>query len=256
MKRPLDCAFGILLCYVIVMSSCVDLKKATYFNNLPDSSKVTLDNIPTPQQKIQVNDLLEVKVGGENEKATAYISQYLGASASSTTGSGIQSMVDIDGNIDLPLINKVKVAGMTRDEAKSVITTSYGTYLKNPIVSVRFLNFRFTVLGEVKAPGYLNTTNEKINLFEAIALAGDMTPYSKRTNVKLVRDDGGKREVITLNFNDKSILNSPYFYINRYDILYVEADKNRYSSDNFSKTSAIVATLLGFTALMFSIFRK
>ena len=235
------------------VAACVDIKKATYFNNLPDSLKVSLNQIQPPQQKIQVNDLLEVKVGGENEKATVYISQYLGGAS---VGSGLQSTVDVDGNIDLPVISKVKVVGLTRDQAKDSIAAAYSAYLKNPIVSVRFLNFRFTVLGEVKTPGYLNTANEKINLFEAIALAGDMTPYSRRDNVKLIRETEGKREVISLNFNDKSILNSPYFYINRSDIIYVEAGKNRYSSENFGKTSTIIATVLGLTALIFSIFRK
>jgi len=252
MKKPFYCAFCIIMLYFFV-AACVDIKKATYFNNLPDSLKVSLNQIQPPQQKIQVNDLLEVKVGGENEKATVYISQYLGGAS---VGSGLQSTVDVDGNIDLPVISKVKVVGLTRDQAKDSIAAAYSAYLKNPIVSVRFLNFRFTVLGEVKTPGYLNTANEKINLFEAIALAGDMTPYSRRDNVKLIRETEGKREVISLNFNDKSILNSPYFYINRSDIIYVEAGKNRYSSENFGKTSTIIATVLGLTALIFSIFRK
>lgn len=254
MKKPFYCAFCILMLYFFV-AACVDIKKATYFNNLPDSLKVSLNQIQPPQQKIQVNDLLEIKVGGENEKATAYINQYLGG-GSAGTGAGIQSTVDVDGNIDLPVINKIKVVGLTRDQAKDTIAAYYGTYLKNPIVSVRFINFRFTVLGEVRAPGYLNSTTEKLNLFEAIALAGDMTPYSRRDNVKLIRETDGKREVISLNFNDKSILNSPYFYINRSDIIYVEAGKNRYSSENFGKTSTIIATVLGLTALIFSIFRK
>ena len=253
MNKPVACALLVGL-YSLLMTACVNLKKATYFNNLGDSSKIPLAQIVPPQQKIQVNDLIEAKVGGENEKATMYINQYLaGANAA---GGGLQSTVDIDGNIELPVIGKLKVSGLTRDEAKKVITEAYSIYLKNPVVSVRFLNFRFTVLGEVKTPGNFNSTNDKVNLFEAIAYAGDMTQYAKREVVKIIRETDSKREVISLDFNDKSILNSPYYYINRSDIIYVESQKGRFFSDNFSRTAAIVGSGSGLLAFLLTILRN
>ncbi|WP_207632768.1 polysaccharide biosynthesis/export family protein [Foetidibacter luteolus] len=253
MNKPTACAYLLILPFLFI-TACVDIKKATYFNNLPDTSRLALNEIKIPQQTIQVNDQIEVRVGGENEKATEYINQYLTGGAGST--GGIQNMVDIDGNIELPLAGKIHIAGLTRDEARDAITKGYAVYLKNPIVSLKFLNFKFTVLGEVKSPGYFNSTNEKINLFEAIAMAGDMTPYSRRDRVKIIRDDNGKREIITLDFNDKNILNSPDYYINRADIIYVEAQKNRFVSENFSKTISVLGAVTGIIALFLAIFRN
>ena len=230
-------------------SSCVSTKSTTYFNNLPDSQRIELSNIVPPQPTIQVNDLLEVKIGGENEKTVQYINQYLGTNTT-------EFIVDVDGNIELPRIGKVKVEGFTRDQAKDTITHVYGEYLQNPIVSIKFGNFRFAVLGEVRSPGYYAVTNEIINLFQAMAQAGDMTPYARRDNVKIIRDNFGKREIIKLDFNDKNILNSPYYYLNRNDIIYVESAGVKSTTENFSRTTALIATLTSIVAIFITIFRK
>ena len=139
--------------------------------------------------------MLTIRVGGENEKSVAYINQFFGGVAGSgTTGTaaGLQSTVDINGYIELPKIGKIKVEGLTRDAARDIIRTAYAEYLKDPIVSVIFGNFKYTILGEVRAPGYYTTPNEKLNVFEAIAQAGDMTPYARKDNVKLIREGIGK----------------------------------------------------------------
>jgi polysaccharide export outer membrane protein len=243
--------------YILFLQACINTKNVTYLNNLPDSLQIQLAKIQPPQQLIQINDVLTVRVGGENEKSVAYINQFFGGAAgSSTTGGGLQSTVDINGYIELPKIGKIKVEGLTRDAAKDTIRAAYAEYLKDPIVNVTFGNFRYTILGEVRTPGYYNTPNEKLNVFEAVAQAGDMTPFAKKSNVKIIREVNGERKIISLNFNDKSILNSPDYYIQRYDVIYVEPEKQRYFSDNFSRTTAIIGAVTSLTAVFIIIFRK
>ncbi len=256
--RKWDTLILFALC-IVCTQACVNTKKVTYFNNLPDSLQIQLAKIQPPQQLIQVNDVLTIRVGGENEKSVAYINQFFGGVAGiGTTGTaaGLQSTVDINGYIELPKVGKIKVEGLTRDAARDIIRTAYAEYLKDPIVSVIFGNFKYTILGEVRAPGYYTTPNEKLNVFEAIAQAGDMTPYAKKDNVKLIREGIGKREIISLNFNDKSILNSNDYYIQRYDVIYVEPKSQRFFSDNFSRTTTILSAATSLVALFVIIFRK
>lgn len=243
----------IVFIYSTFLSSCINTKAVTYFNNLTDSVTVSLNKIDFPNQTIQVNDMLEIKIGGENEKTVEYINQYLGNGSSAN---GIEKIVDVDGNIELPKIGKINVAAKSRDDVQNLITKAYAVYLQNPIVTVRYINFRFAVLGEVKSPGYYTITNEKINIFEAIAQAGDMTQYALRDKVKLIRENNGQREIISLNFIDKNILNSPYYYLNRNDIIYVPPAEAKANSENFTRTATIVATITSLAALLITIFKK
>ncbi len=242
-------AAAIILFVIVVFSSCIDQKKATYFNNLPDSAVVPLQVLQPPQPVLQINDIIDVKLGGENEKTVQYITQYVG-------GAGLQSLIDVQGNAELPKIGKIHVDGLTLQQAEDTITAAYAVYLKDPIVTVSVSNFKFAVLGEVRAPGYYNVTSQKINLFEAIAQAGDMTIYSKRDNVKIIRESNGKREVLTVNFNDKNILNSPYYYINRYDIIYVQSQNIKLSTENFTRTASIITTLAGLITIVLVLFKR
>src|SRR5689334_18309118 len=132
-----------LLCgYVCVMvsgSSCISTKSLQYFNNLPDSTKIQLNSLQPPPFVVQVNDILEINIGGENEKTVQYINQYF------TGGGAMQAAVDIDGNIELPKIGKFKVAGLSKEQVKDTLTNAYKAYLVNPIVNIKFGNFRFSV---------------------------------------------------------------------------------------------------------------
>ena len=119
----------------ILLVSCINSKSITYFNNLPDSLKTDLKSIEIPPQKIQVNDLLAVKVGGDNEKTVAYINQYFGTNQVSAAGTVLQCIVDAAGNIELPVIGKLKVAGLTRDEAAASISKEYSQYIIGAIAS-------------------------------------------------------------------------------------------------------------------------
>jgi polysaccharide export outer membrane protein len=250
---------GLLIIFTICsltslwLSSCVSPKSITYINNLPENNLIELDSLKVPQPVILVNDVLEIKIGGENEKTVQYINQYIGgstASAANTGGSGQQFIVDINGNIDLPKIGKVKLTGLTKDEAKDTLTALFKQILIDPIVSIKFNNFRFSVIGEVKSPGTYMAPGDKVSIFEALAQAGDITNFGRFENVHIIRDINGKRKIIKIDLTNKNILNSEDYYISRYDVIYVQARALKSVTENVSRTSTFIATVASILAII------
>lgn len=235
-----------VICFPVILlsTSCVSTKNVVYFNNLPDSVKIKLDTLAVPAKVIQVNDVLEISVGGENEKTVQYIQSYF------TGESALKIMVDIEGNIELPKIGKLHVAGLSKDSAKVVITNAYKEYLVDPIVRVELTSFRFSVVGEVKTPGVYDVVAEKITIFEALARAGDLTQYSQRENIRIIREQNGEREIISLNMLDKGILNSPDYYIQRYDIIYVAPKGVKQMNENVGRITPYLGLVSALLALV------
>ena len=241
----------VCFCAISFSTSCISTKKVTYFNNLPDSSKIQLEKLQPPPFIVQVNDILDIRIGGENEKTVQYINQYFTGGTN-----GMQTTVDIDGNIELPKIGKIKVEGLSQEAVRDTIANAYKEYLLDPIVSVKFGNFRFSVLGEVRSPGNFDVPAEKVNIFAALAQAGDLTQYAKWDNVKIIREINGDRQIISMNMNDKEILNSPNYYLNRYDIIYVEAKSLKLTTENVQRTLTYFGILSSVLTILFVILRK
>lgn len=242
---------GVFLILSCLLAACIDTQKITYFQNQPDTSFMQLNKIELPKSIIQPNDMLEIRIGGENEQTVQYITQYFGAAS----GTPLTCIVDAAGYIELPRLGKLQVSGMQRDSAVELLRNRYAEFLINPVVSMRYMNFRFAVFGEVRSPGYFTIANEKINLFEALSQAGGTTQYSRLDNVKLIKDVNGDRKIITLNFNDKSILNTPYFYLDRYDMLYVAPSENKANSENLNRSLPVITASVSLIAILITIFR-
>ncbi len=246
---------------IVLFSSCISPKSVTYINNLPQAPLINLDSLVAPQPIIVVNDIIEIHIGGENEKTVEYINRYFNSGASAASGAtstgggtggagGNQYAVDVNGYITLPKLGKVKMTGLTRDQAKDTLTNLYSEFLVDPIVSVKFSNFRFSVIGEVKAPGTFTVASEKVNIFEALAQAGDITSFGRFEKVHILRDINGKRKIITVDLTDKSILNSENYYINRYDLIYVEARNLKYVTDNLTRTITFISAAFSIIAII------
>ena len=156
------------------------------------------------------------------------------------------------------------MAGLTKSETEQLITEKIRPYLsetEHPIVTVRMSSYSISVLGEVNAPGNFIVSREKVNVFEALALAGDMTIYGVRNNVKLIREDAtGKKEIHILNLNDANVINSPYYYLQQNDILYVEPNTIKAQNSSIgSMTSlwiSVSGVLVSIATLLVSILRK
>lgn len=212
-------------------SSCVDTRKATYFTGVTDGTVTT--TIPIPEPIIHKNDLLSITVTSLNPAATEVFN--MPNTASDVPGGGVSGyLVSADGTIQFPILGSMRAEGLTKDALKESIRKKLTErqLLTDPIVIIRLLNFKVTVLGEVKNPAVLNVPNEKISLLEAIGLAGDLTIYAKRENVLVIREENGQKIIKRLNLNSNELLSSPYYYLKSDDVVYVEPNKTRVVSAN------------------------
>lgn len=217
---------GSIITILVAGTSCVNQKKAVYFSDQRDGSFTTPS---APKMVIQNNDLLSISVSSLNPEASAIFNQpnNSGAATTATTTTATGYLVDGDGNIQFPFLGSIKAAGLSKDELKNKITKELvdKKLLVDPIIAVRFLNFKVTVLGEVAHPTVVTVPSEKITLLEALGLAGDLTIYAQRDNVLVIREEDGKKITHRLNLNSTELFNSPYYYLKSNDVVYVEPSK-------------------------------
>jgi len=224
--------FFLLFFLVICLTSCVDTRKTTYFNDLQNGSV-----IPSTKDSsnilIQRNDILSIVITSLNPEASSIFNAPNTAITNFTSTGSNQStggyLVNSEGLIQLPILGNFRVAGLTKKELKEQITSTLTEkkLLTDPIVTIRHLNFEITIIGEVTKPSVITIPNEKISLIKALGLAGDITIYGKKDNVLLIREISGKRNVTRLDLNSPGFLSSPYYFLQPNDIVYVEANKNK-----------------------------
>ena len=141
----------------------------------------------------------------------------------------------------------MQIGGLSKEEAKEKLVEQLEEYLKDPIVNIRYLNYRVTVIGEVNRPSTFTIPSEKINILEALGMAGDMTAYGKRENVLIIREEEGERTMTRVNLNNKELLNSPYFFLQQNDVVYVEPD--RLKQVNASTNARTISIITAITSL-------
>jgi len=225
-----------ILVMLLVSVSCTNTKKAVYFSGQRTGS---FETPAVPKLVIQNNDLLSISVSSLNPEASAVFNTPNNAPANnntSTTTSATGYLVDGDGNIQFPFLGAIKASGLTKDELKDKLTKTLldKKLLVDPIIAVRFLNFKVTVLGEVAHPTVVTVPSERISLLEAIGLAGDLTIYAQRDNVLVIRDEDGKKVTHRLNLNSTELFTSPYYYLKSNDVIYVEPNKAKVASTSRS----------------------
>ncbi|RKR81082.1 polysaccharide export outer membrane protein [Mucilaginibacter gracilis] len=258
---------SLLLLLVILYASCSSIKNVKYFSNLADTThRVELEKLNFTEPKIQPDDILSINIQTVDPTSSQVVttgnmqSSAVGNSnTSGNTGQISGYLVDSKGNIELAVIGSIHVAGLTTEQAKEVIRTQALEYYKKASVSLRFANFKITILGEVSKPGTYVLSNEKVNILDALGQAGDLTIYGKRTNVTLIRSyDDGRRELVHLDLTSSQILNSPYYYLRQNDYIYVEPSKSKVvASDaiqnrNISIITAVAASLVSLLAILIS----
>lgn len=249
------CVF--LLPYIVVVAtSCGNPKRLVVLNDLPDSPRIALPQLASPVVTIQPDDILEIKISGKN---TETASDFNLKGGGYVQGQMINPnyLVDKEGNIEIFKIGKVKVAGLSTDSLKVKLVQLISPHLIDPAVVIRFINFRFTVLGEVKLQGSFTVAHEKVSILEALGYAGDMTQYAKRSKVRVIRDSSGFREIGLVNFNQKTLFTSPYYYLRRNDVVLVESEVElKRSNETLAKTSSIIGILTSVVTLVFLLIRK
>lgn len=230
MKNSIDlnrlATFGLISLSLLIVLSC-NKRNLVYFSDLPEDTdfNTPIKNYDAP--KIQSDDIVSITVSSLNPESNVLFNNVLLPAASGGQGviaSKIDEgyLVDKDGFINFPVIGKINLSGLTKEQATEKMTGLIKEHVKNPIVNIRFLNFKVTVIGEVAKPSTFTIATEKINVLEALGLAGDMTEYGRRENVLIIREKGGIRSTAKINLNNKDVLASPYFYLQQNDIVYVE----------------------------------
>lgn len=233
--------------------SCVSSKKIVYFQDL-SQGQMLLDTIQK-SSKIQTDDLLSIVVSAYDLNAVRPFN-LISETRPSIESSGItynnsnqqQSYLTAqDGTIDFPVLGRIKVAGLSRTELSEMLSKRISEYVKDPIVTIRIVNFKVSLLGEVNRPGTYNFEGERLTLSAALGLAGDMTLYGRRDNVLVIRDDGKTKNYKYLDLRSAEILNSDYYYLQQNDVVYVEPNRAQVQSSSFNRNTAIyvsVASLL------------
>ena len=233
----------------IFLAGCSSYKKVPYMQD-PETVNAYGKEIPLYDAKIMPKDLLYVMVNTTDPQSAAPFN--LTMQTNTNIGNGLlstnaqesimQYLVNNEGEIDFPVLGKLKVGGLTKNEAETLIREKLQPYLKEtPIVTVRMANYKISVLGEVAKPGTFTVSNEKVNVLEALAMAGDMTVYGVRDNVKLIREDAqGKREIVMLDLTKSDIVLSPYFYLQQNDILYVTPNKTKAKNSEIGNTTSVI----------------
>ena len=228
---------------LLVFSSCVNTKKVTYFNNIRESS---ITSAPRVTAIIHKNDLIGISVTSLSAEASTMFNPVSISSADQQAG----YLVNESGNIQFPVLGSVKAAGFTleqlEDSIKKALTQQ--KLLVSPIVTTRFLNFRVTILGEVKNPTVLNVPSQRISILEAIGLAGDLTNYGKRDNILIIHDESSKKTFARVDLTNKKIFSSPEYYLRSNDVVYVEQNKNKLRS--LSNGRQLVPLLLSIVSIL------
>lgn len=231
------------------LSSCITRKEISYFQDIgaADSSNV-MDIAQSFEAVIQPGDIVTVHVSSLSQEASSFFNS-VGESGDKLVANTY--LVNASGNIEMPLIGPVKVAGSTGQVAKYLIKNKLEKYLIDPSVRVRIKNFKVTVLGEVKVPGIYTIPNEKVTLIEALGLAGDLTIFGKRTNVLLIREADGKREFKRIDLTNREFFDSEYYYLHSNDIIYVEPGKGKIgSADEIYRILPIIISGISMVALI------
>jgi polysaccharide biosynthesis/export protein len=244
--------FGV---FSIFISSCVNTKKVTSFSDLNNATYT--DKVVEPA--IQKNDQLSIIVTSLNPEATEVFNRPNQSVISSSSGTGVSSittgyLVDETGEITFPIIGKIKAEGLTLDQLSIKLATilTERKLLVDPIVNIRMMNFRVTVLGEVGRPMVVTSTNGRLSFLEALGMAGDMTVYSRRDNVLLIRTENGQKIVQRIDFTKGDfVASSPYYYLKTNDVIYVETNKRKIgSTTTLRQTLPAILSGLSFVAII------
>lgn len=258
----------ILFFILLTCASCVSQKKMIYLQGadyLQDNPQQIKENF---ELKIQPDDQLAISISSKDKELIGPFNNNTligsGGSSQSTTQSGVSYFqVDKDGHIEFPIFGTLKASGKTRTELAKELEDKLITqnYIKDPLVSIKIMSFKVTVLGEVKSPGVQNVTGERLTLLEALGMAGDLLPSGKRENIMVIREEEGVRKTYTVDLTSSyDALNSPCYYLQQNDVVYVEPNsairvKGSATMSTMTSTVSLVSMLASLVSLIIAISR-
>ncbi len=244
----------------LILGSCTSPKKMIYFQDSMGNTDLNKNYTPI----LKTDDLLSITVTGIDMDAIKpfnlpiiQINSNQGGYAQGTP-SPPGYLIDSEGNIDFPVVGKIKLAGLTRSAAIDLMKEQLKPYLNNPNIQVRILNFKVTVLGEVRNPGTFTIPNERVTLPEALGIAGDLLITGKRKNILVIRDVDGKKTETRIDLTSKQLFSSPVYYLNQNDVVYVEPNRAKINSSviNASNIGIVISIISLVTTIVVLLARK
>ncbi len=218
----------------LAMASCGTSSQIAYVNDAPRDTALAVTG--EFSKGIQPNDLLNIYVESESPEVTLQFNQetnkiaYANGSVINPGSTAVTGyLVNQDGEIIFPVLGKIKVAGMTHDSLAHMLEKRLVNegHILDATVTIKLMNFKVSILGDVMKPGVIQATGERLTIFEALSMVGDLTIYGQRTNVTVIREENGVRTIGELDLTSKDIFNSPYYYLHQNDVVYVEPNKKR-----------------------------
>ncbi len=244
-----------LIFFLLFMLSCGSKKNIVYFQ---DTDKIPAYMYETDSSKyiirITPNDNLSIRVSAANPQSVEIFNL-----SQTESGSGVSGyLVDEEGYINFPVLGRIKLAGLTKSEAVGLLENKISkSYAENPIVSIRFTNYKITILGEVKTPGTYVIENEKVSLPEIIAMAGDMTINGERKEVLICRVISGEKQFFKMDMTSPEIFFSPHFFLQQNDIVYVQPNKAKVDSSSSSyRNIPFIFSIVTFAITMIALFSQ
>ena len=240
--------------FFVILTSCTTPKNVVYFQDA--GSYTQYKNIFPYEVFIRQDDMLAIMVNSQvTEAAVPYnmpmVNYYVGGD---TYGQQrlLGYLVDKDGNIDFPILGKIHVEGLSRNQLRDLLKAQLieGGHLTEPIITINFLNFKISVQGEVNRPGSFQVSGERITLLEALSMAGDLTIYGRRDAVAVIRETQGGRFILVNDLTSTEIFNSPCYYLQQNDIVYVEPNKRRIQQSNINQNNNVSVWFSAISMLM------
>ena len=243
---------------IIFITSCASRKNLVYFQDEPLEAGLLVSE---PEQLVyKPDDILTINVSALDPDTVRpfnlpVVANNTNVGLNAQAQLQVQSyLVDYDGNIQFPVLGALKVEGLTRTELTSLLTEKISTYVNDPIVNVRLANFTITIIGEVSSPGTFTIQDERITLLEALGMANDLTIFGARKNVLIIREVDGKKKFANVDLTSIKTVNSPVYYLQQNDVIYVEPNKARIRSSSYNQNNNVLIAAIGTLATIVAIF--
>lgn len=237
--------FSFAVIVLLLCSSCLTKKSVVYLQGQQNPNNASSNYEPLIQQ----DDMLYIHVSSTVVGAATPFnidSETVGNSGGSFDSQKQSYLVDNAGNIEFPIIGTLNVSGYSLNKLKSILKEKLLPYFSDPVINIRLLNFKVTVLGEVGRPGLITVNSQRITILEAIAAAGDLTPFGKRDNILLIREYQGVKTYNRVDITKAEFVNSPLYYLDQNDVLYIEPRKSKIDSAAIGPNVTAIVSILGF----------
>lgn len=252
---------------LLLLASCTSYKKVPYMQNSSEWADVERA-VAVHEPRVMPNDMLNIIVSNPDNPASSLAYNLVVSSDYNSRGQALTSqptlqsyLVDAEGCVTMPNVGKLQVAGKTISEVEQcVFECVKNSFSSVPVVIVRFVDFKVSVLGEVASPGTYTIKNGRVTLLEALALARDLTIYGQRENVKVIRESAdGKRTIAEIDLNDASLLNSPYYYLQQNDVVYVTPNESKAKNSDIGSSTSLwfsgTSILISLASLLYNILK-